>query len=103
MTARKKILWLVSWYPNRNDPFDGDFIQRHAHAAALVHDIHVLYVGEADIEHPLEEEFTGATGLTEQRIYFRRPRFLKRFRRNVLWQYYFRRGIQDYIRHNGLP
>ena len=53
---RKKILWLASWYPNRNDPFDGDFIQRHARAAAIDHDIHVIHVSEAEIENALEEE-----------------------------------------------
>ena len=71
MSARKKILWLVSWYPNRDDRFDGDFIQRHARAAALVHDIHVIFVKDSPIDSPLEEEWNHATGLTEQLIYFR--------------------------------
>jgi glycosyltransferase involved in cell wall biosynthesis len=29
-----KVLWLASWYPNRTAPFNGDFIERHAIAAA---------------------------------------------------------------------
>ena len=29
------ILWLPSWYPNKYEPFNGDFVQRHARAAAL--------------------------------------------------------------------
>ena len=40
----KNILWLTSWYPNRLAPFDGDFIQRHAQAVALLHKIEVLFV-----------------------------------------------------------
>ena len=46
---RKKILWLVSWYPNRNDKFDGDFIQRHARAAAIYHDVHVIFVTDTEM------------------------------------------------------
>lgn len=40
----KKILWLTSWYPNKLQPFNGDFIQRHACAASLYKPVHVIYV-----------------------------------------------------------
>lgn len=40
----KNILWLVSWYPNKLDRFDGDFIQRHARAVALFCKVHVIYI-----------------------------------------------------------
>lgn len=39
----KNILWLVSWYPNRIHPFDGDFIQRHAQALALYQPVYVIF------------------------------------------------------------
>ena len=42
--SRKKVLWLVSWYPNRLAPFNGDFIKRHAEAVSLYHDVQVIYV-----------------------------------------------------------
>ncbi|MFT3679127.1 MAG: glycosyltransferase family 4 protein [Ferruginibacter sp.] len=29
-----KVLWLASWFPNRTDPFNGDFVERHAYATA---------------------------------------------------------------------
>lgn len=38
------ILWLPSWYPNQLTPFDGDFIQRHARAAALYRPVRVIHV-----------------------------------------------------------
>lgn len=38
------ILWLPSWYPNQLTPYDGDFIQRHARAAALYRPIKVVHV-----------------------------------------------------------
>ncbi|HOZ50778.1 MAG TPA: glycosyltransferase family 4 protein [Chitinophagaceae bacterium] len=39
-----KILWLCSWYPNDEYPYDGDFIQRHADAVSAYHEIDILYV-----------------------------------------------------------
>lgn len=38
------ILWLCSWYPNDTNPYDGDFIQRHAEAVSKNHSIDILYV-----------------------------------------------------------
>jgi glycosyltransferase involved in cell wall biosynthesis len=40
----KKILWLPSWYPNKLNPFTGDFIQRHALAVATHQPLQVLFV-----------------------------------------------------------
>jgi len=66
---RKKIIWLVSWYPNKTDPFDGDFIQRHARAAALYHDIHVLFIKQSEAQEEVEKNWKGANNLSEQIIY----------------------------------
>lgn len=41
---KRKILWLASWYPNKLEPLNGDFIERHAKAASLLHDVTVLHV-----------------------------------------------------------
>ena len=40
----KHILWLPSWYPNKTGPFDGDFIRRHAVAAAEFNPVYVVFV-----------------------------------------------------------
>ncbi|RYF86900.1 MAG: glycosyltransferase family 4 protein [Chitinophagaceae bacterium] len=69
MSERKKILWLVSWYPNKYDPFDGDFIQRHAQAAALYDDIHVLFIRQSEEQTKLEQAKCKTKGLLEQIIY----------------------------------
>lgn len=39
-----KIIWLCSWYPNENDIFTGDFIQRQAVAVSAFADIEVVHV-----------------------------------------------------------
>src|SRR4051794_18197760 len=100
---RKKILWLVSWYPNKDDSFDGDFIQRHARAAAIYHDIHLIFVTSSDsITAP--EEVSFATGLTEEIIYFRRPYgLLSTFKKMLHFNRLFREAVDKYITKYGLP
>lgn len=104
LSQRKNILWLVSWYPNRYDPFDGDFIQRHARAAALHHNIHVLFVKEAEDGAPASEEWRRATGLTEQLIYFPRPSgSLAPVRKWLSWRRLCIAAVRQYIRRQGRP
>src|SRR5687768_16158345 len=101
---RKKILWLVSWYPNMNDRFDGDFIQRHARAAAIFHDIHVLFIREADIKEEVKEDVHYATGLTEQIIYYKKKTgFFHKLKKQWIWKQLFQKSIEEYISKNGLP
>jgi len=101
---RRKILWLASWYPNRNDRFDGDFIQRHARAAAIGHDIHVIYVTEAAAGSGEGEEIHRATGLTEQIIYTDRTRGLfARVRKALRWKSRCQQAVADYVRTHGVP
>jgi glycosyltransferase involved in cell wall biosynthesis len=101
---RKKILWLVSWYPNRNDRFDGDFIQRHARAAAIYQDVHVIFVTDGEMKKSIDEDWNYATGLTEQIIYFKRTKgFAARLRKQLTWKNTFQQAVKNYIEKNGLP
>ena len=101
---RKKILWLVSWYPNKNDRFDGDFIQRHARAAAIYHDVHVIFVTDTEMEKETDEQWNYATGLTEQIIYFKRKKGIgARLRKQFVWKNIFQGAVKNYIDKNGLP
>jgi glycosyltransferase involved in cell wall biosynthesis len=104
---RKKILWLTSWYPNRLDRFDGDFIQRHAKAAALYNDIDVIHLvadEKRDVADPVTAEFTTNNGLSEQIIYFRKPAGLfGRVRALSKWLRLYKKAIRDYIEKNGKP
>lgn len=101
---RKNILWLVSWYPNRNDAFDGDFIQRHARAAARYNNIHVIFVTETNINQPIEEDRYDTAGLTEQFIYFRKRKGLfKKVQKQLTWRALFLKAVYNYIREKGKP
>jgi glycosyltransferase involved in cell wall biosynthesis len=102
---RKKIIWLCSWYPNRTDPFDGDFIQRHARAAALYNDIFVIHV-KPDSESKLlkTEEVTEANGLTEKIIYFKPSKSIfAKFINYYRYIHFFRTAVRKYIIENGKP
>jgi len=46
------ILNIPGWYPNRNDLFTGDFVQRHAQSTALYEKVIVLYlVKDPSVSH----------------------------------------------------
>jgi Glycosyltransferase len=100
--ARRNILWLVSWYPSKEDRFLGDFIQRHARAAAIFHNIHVIYV--CDSNERCAEEITESTGLTEQVIYIpKKQGIVNRILKQWKWRSAYLDAVQQYINKNGKP
>lgn len=99
--ARKKILWLCSWYPARDNPFNGDFIQRHARAAALYNDIHVIYAyGSPGSEATID--IKSGSGLTEELISFPRGKS-SRFLAGLRWLRLGKRSMQAYRASAGSP
>jgi len=104
----KKILWLPGWYPNRQERFDGDFIQRHAHAVAGGIPIHVIYVVKHSAAFPGAEKERIQTGkLTEEIIYYRTTksgiRFLDRILSYRKYLAVYRKAIREYINKEGKP
>lgn len=105
-----KLLWLVSWYPNRTEPFAGDFIQRHARAASLYHDIHVIHVvrdvaGTITKDVHIEENREGR--LHEQIIYYySRPGMipaLGKLLSHARYSKLYKKNIEQYLQNNGMP
>ena len=104
--SRKKILWLCSWYPDKTNPFNGDFIQRHARAAALFNDIHVIHVtGDASGKiSGKQKEINTSTGLSEHIIYYPSTTSLMgRLISHYSWLFIFRQEVKKYISENGKP
>lgn len=104
--GNKKILWLCSWYPSKMEPFNGDFIQRHAKAAALFNDIHVIHVTNDfpdGIEQLGQEVFSNGQ-LREHIIYFKKKKSLKaKLTNHLRWLALFKKAIRNYIIKNGRP
>ena len=87
MNERKKILWLVGWYPNKYDAFDGDFIQRHAKAAAIHYDVYVLFVKQFEAQKQTETSINKFDGLTEEIVYLPKQKGVRgKFRNYGEWQ-----------------
>ena len=88
------------------DPFNGDFIQRHARAAALFNDIHVIHV-TYDYPNDVEnsgQELNSIGQLSEQIVYFKKKKSLKAKLTNQLrWLALYKKAIRNYIIKNGKP
>lgn len=104
--ARKKILWLCSWYPGKTEPFNGDFIQRHAQAAALYNDIYVIHVtgDTTGLTKETQAEIKKEIGLTENIVYFKKSltawgRLMGHYKLLSLYK----NAIRTYINENGKP
>jgi len=41
--TKHKILFISSWFPNKLEPTNGNFVQRHAEAVSLKHDVEILH------------------------------------------------------------
>lgn len=98
--ARKNILWLCSWYPNSTSPFDGDFIQRHARAAALFNNIHVIHLAAASDGQPAETRIVQREGLTEQVLYYHKRQGLAG---HYQWLSLYKQAIREYMIKQGKP
>lgn len=104
--VRKKILWLCSWYPSKADPFNGDFIQRHARAAAAFNDIYVIYVAgdNSGKTSKKEKEIRKSDGLTEHIVFFPvSSSFLGKIRAYFNYLFVFKQAIRRYIVEIGKP
>lgn len=70
--ATYNVLFLPKWYPNKKDPQAGIFVRKHAQAAALHHNVAVLYIS-SDEEISKQEIITDSSnGVLEIAIYFKR-------------------------------
>lgn len=104
--SRLKVLWLASWYPNPVTPYNGDFIQRHARAAAMFHDIHVIHVWPDYSGHLTvkKEIIHRSEGLTEEIIiYPAKTGFWGRLMSHQKMLGLYRAAIKRYYKTNGLP
>lgn len=105
-----KILWLASWYPSKIEPFNGDFVQRHAEAASLGNEIFLIHVikdprGTVTKSLLVEERTTGS--LTERIVYYhpllQRVPLLGRLLSALKYRRVFQRQLLEYLKQHGRP
>ncbi len=104
-----RVLWLTSWYPNRLDEMNGDFIQRHAYATALYCKVDVIHL-EADKENKLQQQVARYVqqkpNLTETIILYKPTKVLGPLSKALALRQYVRlmkKEVQQYIREQGVP
>ena len=44
LSTKLNVLFLCGWYPSKVSPNNGDFIQRHAEAVSLIHQVTVIHI-----------------------------------------------------------
>ncbi len=101
---RKRILWLCSWYPSDAAPFNGDFIQRHARAAALYNDIDVIHVSGNINQYKTSFFLTSEKGLSETIIRYKNKKgLIGKILNHFTWSKLYKKAIEKYINEKGKP
>lgn len=105
-----KILWLCSWYPSKLDPYDGDFIERHAKALSLFARLDVVHVVQNQelLKNAQEQIIVDQNGMLHTQIaVVSFPQTGMPFLNNMLfnrrYQQKLRQLIDNYILKNGRP
>lgn len=67
-----KILFISSWFPNKIEPTNGNFVQRHAEAVALLHDVEILHaIGDFSQKQIFLEDVQMINGIRTCIIYYK--------------------------------
>jgi glycosyltransferase involved in cell wall biosynthesis len=71
--ARKNILFLASWFPNRNDKASGIYIKKHAFALGEHHDIFVIHIcSDEKLNQKFELEYSEEKGIKILNVYYKK-------------------------------
>ena len=105
-----KVLWLASWYPNQINPYEGDFVQRHASAVAVYSHVTVVYLsqtGETLNIHDSQFIEQEKDSVVEKIAFFKFKKtgvkWLDKIRYNIIYYKTYKKIITAYIKTNGRP
>src|SRR5688572_19950220 len=105
-----KTLWLCSWYPHPGDPYEGDFIQRHAKAVSVYTPLTVFYTSQAGPGVNVNRDWQidqQTDGVDERIIFFRHRKTgikpLEKFLYNLRYFRTYKKVIAEYISKEGVP
>lgn len=70
-----KILFISSWFPNKLEPTNGNFVQRHAEAVSLLNDVEILHaIGDLDQEDNFVFDDKTVNGIRTLIVYYKNTR-----------------------------
>lgn len=104
------VLWLPSWYPNKLAPYEGDFIQRHALAAAICQKIVVLVLvhdSKGEVTKSIEVETKEEHNLLQVLVYYHiRVSLLQPILKAssfLMRMFLYRKYVNQILNKSGLP
>ncbi|MCS4303628.1 glycosyltransferase [Chryseobacterium sp. BIGb0232] len=83
---RKRILFISSWFPNKIEPTNGNFVQRHAEAVSLSCDVEILHaIGNFEQEEQYVYDYRVINNIRTLIIYYKNSKnpvqnFVRRMR-----------------------
>ncbi|MBV9962132.1 MAG: glycosyltransferase [Parafilimonas sp.] len=103
-----KVLWLTSWYPNKINPTNGDFVQRHAQATSLFCKVDVIHVekdSRSVLNQSVEINKNAEGNLTETIVLFKENKLalVGKFFSLLKYKKFYKQQVENYIEKNGLP
>lgn len=67
-----KVLFISSWFPNKLEPTNGNFVQRHAEAVAMMHDVEILHaIGDFNQKERFVFDDKNINGIRTLVVYYR--------------------------------
>lgn len=105
---QKYILWLPSWYPNRKDAFDGDFIERQAAAVSEHIKLVVLFVTKDEqlMNNEVVVEKKINNNVIVYTVYYGKTKwgsFFERFHSIIKYFSLQKKIFKDILNENGFP
>ena len=104
------VLWLPAWYPSELDQFNGDFIQRHARAAALYCKVQVICLvhdAEGKITKDIKVTESVSGNLAETIIYYHSGTIIRgisgKLFSGLKYIRLYKKAIRHYLLQNGKP
>lgn len=82
--TKLNVLFLNSWYPNKVHPFNGNFIQQHARAVALLCNVACLQVETREQQEDFEISKEYDEGVLEVIVYVKKTKGLLGFFKKVI-------------------
>jgi glycosyltransferase involved in cell wall biosynthesis len=107
MPSKLHILFLCSWYPNKTDPTNGNFVQKHAEAAALYNTVSALSIFSASINEKFQVDVNHVNGVCSVIVYYKKVTLKIPVVSHAikLYRYYkaFFKGYKTIVKQKGKP
>lgn len=103
--TRFKVLFISSWFPNKLEPTNGNFVQRHAEAVSLLHDVEILHaIGDSSQNEKFIFDDKVINGIRTLIVYYKNSKnpLLNFYRRMKAYQLGFKRVEKPDLVHGNV-